>query len=160
MNKESATAILGTLIQRHQSAAKQYRKTASTAEDGALKDLMQSLNTYHHKLENEIKKKVPTVMDIPMTINAKNKVLSNLDDEVTELDEAIGNGNAMKVYKLCYGEEQDILEYYQTSMQQVGIPDGIIELLEKQTDKVSDVVQRLERGTTVPPNENILVDIV
>jgi hypothetical protein len=150
MSQETVYSILFTLLQRHEDAAKYYKKLHGSLSRPGLSEWIDDLIKYRESMAGTIRSFLENTAPIPVRNKSREDTTSILHQKWDEVKEALSRENWLEVVRVCRQTEESLSSYYQTSLGSEGIAEGIRDLLQQQHKKILEVNRKAERLETVP----------
>ncbi|PHN05348.1 hypothetical protein [Flavilitoribacter nigricans] len=144
--------MLFHLYSRHDAAASDYRQiVADLKDDNTLKNWFNSLAEFRQELANELRPLVEDNGSIP--VKPSKEMRSYLHDRSDDIIEFINKENEVGLLELSLEAEESVGKYYQKIEANKDIPLEIREKLEKQHDRLLEVIEKAQRLQTVPEQD-------
>jgi hypothetical protein len=141
-NRQTTAGYLTTLYVYHQQSAEQYRQlTEMVVDRKEILSLTNSLADYHLDREKKIKVLLEDMAPSPVKPNA------DMFSEVESLPSQQVD-NDMSLLKHYKAQEDRIVKYYASMLDNDGIPQGLREQLEQMSERAQAVSGKLHRIIT------------
>ncbi len=148
-------SILYTLLQRHEEAAKHYRRAAELAREDDLKRYLGSLADYRAALGKEVRHFLEDSSPVPVRNRSREDITPLLAERWPEMESALEKSDRARILSLCHATEQELFHHYQRVGfgEEDAVAGGILDLLEKQHRQVMEVTRKTERLERVPQDK-------
>jgi len=155
MNTQMVYSILYTLLQRHEKAAEYYQRAAELAAEDDLKIFLSSLAAYRESLGKEVRSFLEDSSPVPVRNKSREATTPFLMENWEEMESALENGDRFAILRLCNATEKELFQHYQKTgfKDEDAVAGGILDLLEKQHQRVREVTRKTERLETIPQKD-------
>lgn len=152
LTKENFSSMIFHLYNRHDQTASSYRQiVADLKEDASLKSWFSSLAKFRQELADELRPLVEDNGSIP--VKPSKEMRSYFHDRNDDIIEFINNDNQVGLIEMSLEAEEDVAKYYQKIESNKDVPLEIRQKLEKQHNRLQEVINKAQRLHTVPEQD-------
>ncbi|MEM1215349.1 MAG: hypothetical protein AAGJ82_06680 [Bacteroidota bacterium] len=137
-NSHGAITSLTTLYNRHQTAQSAYTELSQQKAMDEITTLVKSLADYHQHIVTDLRQHLQDLPSVPTKPN------QDMLEDTTSLSDAdlASASTAAQTFKAY---EEEILNLYKGLLDNSGLPEGIREQVQRHSERVTDVISKLER---------------